>query len=142
MTVSAENIGQYEGQKVIVKHQLDEPAEDGSTTATTEGKADVANATGLLLKPKGKSGLLLLSLSQIDEISYAPQKEKKITVKKVKVIGFGGARQHLADRHGYSVSDLDSVSEERALEIHNDIDHEANGVAHRHVDKDEKSDDE
>jgi hypothetical protein len=139
MTVAAADMAQYEGQKVVVEHELDEPAEDGSTTATTEGKADVANPTGLLLKPKGKSGLVLLSLDKIVSISYAPEKAKKISVKKVKIIGYGGVRQHLADRHGYTVADLENVAEESALQLHNDLDHEAEGVAHKHVDKDADS---
>ena len=134
MTVTAEQMEQYEGQKVIVT-VLPNPDKEETENQTYEGKAEVANATGMLLKAKGRSGLHLLALDQVVGVEFAPEKPKKIAVKTVKVVKYGNVRQHLADRHGYTTDDLVEVSEEQALDAHTNLDHAAESLAHVHGDK-------
>jgi len=140
MTVATEQMEQYEGQKVIVT-VLPNAEKEETENQTYEGKAEVANGTGMLLKAKGRSGLHLLALDQIVNVEFAPEKPKKIAVKTVKKVKFGNVRQHLADRHGYTVADLDEVTEENALDAHTNLDHAAEGLAHVHGDKKAKEPD-
>lgn len=133
MTVAADQMKQYEGQKVTAVILPEEGTE--GEPQTLEGKAEVANESGLILKAKGKSGLQLFSLERVESLEFAAEEPKKVTVKTVKVIGYGKVRQHLADRHGYTVTDLEDFSEEEALHTHNNLDHQAESVAHVHGDK-------
>lgn len=132
MTVAAETMDQYQGQKVIARVT---PENGEGDVESLEGKAEVANESGLLLKVKGRSGLQLIALDRVEALEFAPETPKKIATKTVKVIGYGKVRQHLADRHGWTVSDLEEVSEEDALNTHQGLDHKVEGIAHVHGDK-------
>lgn len=133
MTVTAEEITQYEGQKVVIVRNLP----DAPEAVELEGTAEKANALGVLLKPKGRQNLELIEMSEIEEIRFVSEKPKELKPAELKLVGYGNARKHLADRHGLKLSEVKDLTEEDALIQHNETDH--SDVSHVHVEK--KADD-
>lgn len=126
MSVSVEDLVKHTEKDVIV-HLIQE---DGSLNEV-EGKIKAASEAGVAFKPKGKSGVDLLMVAQIEEIAAAPTKPKNVTQKKIKPVPEGGMRQHLADRHGISLKWCKDNTEEAAVEFHNTLDH--TDLGHLHV---------
>lgn len=121
----------YQGRKVVVVYKV-----DGQTDAVEqEGTAEVANAGGILFKPKGKTQMVLIEASNIEEVNFAEDKPKKLDRKTLKVVQFGGARNHLLERHGYRLGDINDMSEQDAYDLHEGIDHETEDLGHVHGDK-------
>jgi hypothetical protein len=127
------DLTQYSGKKVIVQVKLDAPNEKGETLVEVEGKAEAANELGILLKPKGRTQVELIEASNIESVEFAPEQDKKLTAKTVAVIEHGKARQHLLDRHGLTLEDVNKLTEAQALEYHNNTEHEGLGHIHGEV---------
>lgn len=128
MTAAVEiDFSQYTGKKVVVTRNL----EDG-TAGEIEGTVQIGSAIGLLLKPKGKSGAELIEAESIEQVVEQAEAPKKLTRKVLKPIPYGQARTHLLERHGATLTDINGVSEEEALAIHAEIDHEADDLGHTH----------
>lgn len=130
MPVDASTLETYEGKQVIL-HLI---AEDGSVNELT-GKVENASEVGMAFKEKGKRDVELVLPDQIEEISVAPSEPKKITQKKVLPVTESNVRRHLADRHGFLLSDLAKMSDADAFAQHEAIDH--SDLGHRHEAKDE-----
>lgn len=135
MSVNVEELQPYVGKEAIL-HLVQE---DGSLKEVT-GTIKAATVAGVPFKPKGKAGLELLTVEQIEEVSYAPIKDKAVSQKKLKPIEFGAARQHLVDRHGVTLSWAKDADEKTAFEYHEGLDHE--DLGHRHEKETEKPKDE
>jgi hypothetical protein len=132
MAVNPEDLAQYTGAKVVVIVRKEDRNEE------VEGTVDTAMPTALLLKPKGRTNLELIEPSQIEEISFAPEKPKELKPKRVAKLKFGQARQHLLDRHGEPLTVVNEMTEEAAWEMHNEIDHVEENLGHWHGEKDDK----
>lgn len=121
----------YTGRKVVVVHKV-----DGQTDLQeSEGLAEVANEGGILFKPKGKTQMILIEASNIEEVNFIEDKPRKLDRKVLKVVQFGQARNHLLERHAYRLADVNDMSEQDAFDLHGDIDHEAADLGHLHKDK-------
>ena len=131
----AKDYSQYNGKKVVVIRNLAEANEKGETAVEVEGTIQAANARGGLLKPKGKSSYELIEMKEIEDVRLVETSVKPIKRKKLKPVEIGGARNHLAERHGYSLSEVNEMTEEDALTEHESIDHEASDIGHVHVEK-------
>lgn len=127
-------LSQYEGQRVIVTRKL----EDG-TLDEIEGTCQSGNELGLLIKPRGKASVEIIEASDIEQVVFAPEKLKNLSPKYIKEVTYGQARQHLLDRHGYTIGQVNAMTEESALHVHASIDHEANDLGHRHGEKPAKA---
>jgi hypothetical protein len=126
MTAPTLDLTQFSDKKVTVTFRA-----DGSGEPTTkEGLVQAASAAGILFKEKGKADIHIIEPGWIDSIDMAPEKEPKVTTKKLQPVPEGRVRQHLADRHGYLVDDLNKMTEAQATELHDGIDH--NGLGHIH----------
>lgn len=131
MPVNPSELEQFAGQKVIVKY-----VPDGETDLKeVEGTAEAANEKAVVLKPKGRQNVELIAASQIEEISFAPEKAKDLKVQELAVVKYGSARKHLLDRHAGRLDKVNKLSEEDALEAHASTDH--SNLGHNH-DKKEK----
>ena len=133
MSVTLEQLQPFVNKEAIV-HLV---KEDGSLEEV-RGTIQAATVAGIAFKQKGKPGLELIpSADLIEEIDYAPVKQKSVTQKKLKPIEFGQARQHLIDRHGVELSWAKDADEKAAFEYHNGLDH--SNLGHTHVaEKDER----
>lgn len=127
----AQNFDKYTGKKVVVVRTV-----SGQTEAEEiEGTCEVGNELGLLVKPKGKTQLELIDAESVVEVRYAEESVKKLARKTLKVVEFGQARSHLLERHGWTLAQVNGISEKEALDAHEQIDHEANDLGHVHGDK-------
>lgn len=124
---------EYEGKRVVLTRNL----ADG-TTAEEEGTVDTISAIGLLFKKKGSSSLDLVQSDEIEGITLAPTKEVSIKAKTLKPVQLGGARNHLLERHAYTLKQVNGMTEEDAFRVHANIDHVAADLGHVHADKDDK----
>lgn len=134
----AEDFSKYQGQKVIVQVKLDTPNDNGETLVEIEGKAEAANALGILLKPKGRTQVELIEADKIEGVEFAPEKERKLTAKPLLIVKYGQARNHLLERHGMTLTEANAISEEDALSQHDDFDHESADLGHVHKEKESK----
>lgn len=134
-TAQTSEYDQYQGKKVILTlADTTEGAAEGSTKEI-EGTATAANALGIMLKPKGKTGLELYEAGDIRGVAYAPEKEKELKAKTLKIVDHGNAKQHLVDRHGYKLSEINKMEETGAFEFHGTLDHPELDLGHVHGDK-------
>jgi hypothetical protein len=133
-TAQTSEFDQYQGKKVILT-VADATEENPGQTKEIEGTATAANALGIMLKPKGKTGLELYEADTIQSVAYAPEKEKELKAKTLKVVEYGNAKQHLVDRHGYKLSEINKMSEQEAFDFHNDLDHVELELGHVHGEK-------
>lgn len=125
------DLTQYSGKKILVTRKI-----EGKVDAEeVEGKAEVANATGILLKPKGQIKLEIISIEDIIEVKFVQVEQKPLSRKVLKVIEFGQAQVHLLDRHGLTLTAVNKMTEKEAFEGHQSIDHEAADLGHTHGDK-------
>lgn len=129
MTVEASELNQYEGKRVTLTY-TDAAAEGGSVTL--EGKAEKANAKGVLLKPKGKTNFELIESERVTAIELAPDTAKPLTARVLKEVELGTAKNHLLERHGLTLTEVNELTEEAALEFHQGIDHVAEDLGHVH----------
>lgn len=127
------DLAQFQGNKVVVQVLLDEPNEKGETLIELEGKAEAANALGVLIKPKGRTQVELVERGKIESIELAPESEKKLTARSLLPVDFGKVRQHLLDRHGVTLEEVNGLTEESAQTYHNDLQHD--GLGHKHEEK-------
>jgi hypothetical protein len=136
MAPAATDYNQFVGKKVTLTRNLAEAAPDGSTAEELEGTVEAFAGSTLLFKPKGKTTADMIEVGTLEKIDYAPDKAKKISRKKLKPVTYGQARNHLAERHGFTLKQVNGLTEKQAFEAHNGIDHEGQDLAHIHVDKD------
>lgn len=133
MSVTLEDVQPYIDKEAIV-HLVQEDGSLKEVTATIKA----ATVAGVPFKVKGKSGLELTTIDKIEEIAPAPVKPKPVVQKKLKPIEFGGARQHLMDRHGVTLSWGKEADEQAAFDYHAQLDH--SDLGHRHEEPKKESD--
>jgi hypothetical protein len=121
---------EYKGKRVVLKRK----AADGSL-AEVEGTVDTISPIGVLFKAKGSPSLELVVADDIEDISLAPTKEVSIKAKTLKPVQLGGARNHLLERHAYTLAQVNALTEEDAFGVHANIDHVAADLGHVHGEK-------
>jgi hypothetical protein len=129
MTSTVTDYSEYVGKKVILTRKV----ADGSADEV-EGSLEVANAGGILIKPKGKVGMELIEAGDVIQVVLAPETSKKLKAKKIKPIKVGQARSHLLERHGATLTEVNAMTEEDAYGLHEEIDHVAADLGHVHSD--------
>lgn len=129
------DLTKFQGKRVLVQVKLDQPNEKGETLIEVEGKAEAANALGILLKPKGRTQVDLIEADKIESVELAPDTEKKLAARTISNAEYGKARQHLLDRHGCSLEQVNALNEDQAFSQHQAIDHKASGLGHVHGEK-------
>lgn len=133
--MSDTDLTKYSGQRVVVQVKLDEPNDKGETLIEIEGKAEAANALGILIKPKGRTQVELVEVDKIESVELAPESEKKLSAKSLAILDLGKGRQHLLDRHGLTLEEVNQLNEEQAFDYHGELDHVELGLGHKHEEK-------
>jgi hypothetical protein len=133
MAYEARDLQQYAGARVLVVVNK----KDGTSTEV-EGLVDTVSAVALLIKPKGRTNLVIVEVGEIEEITLAPQKEKPLKSKRLAPVKFGNARQHLLSGHAETLENVNSMTEEEAWNHHDKIDHVEDDLGHWHGDKDDE----
>jgi hypothetical protein len=129
--VDPNTLASFTGKNVLLT------VKDGDEAKQIPGKVEGGSPVGLAFKEKGKREVKLVEPGDIEEIVEAPIELKKVTQKKVAILEKPEqARQHLADRHGYTRTDLNKLSDADAFKFHNELDH--SDLGHKHVAKEDK----
>lgn len=131
MSYSEIDYDKFNGKRVVL---VVAPLEEDADATEIEGLAEVVNADGVLIKPKGKTKMDLYEASAIQDIRHAPETPKKLAAKKLKTVTWGQARGHLLERHGYTLDAVNKLTEAEAQEVHDAIDHKAEDLGHFHSD--------
>lgn len=132
--VNPDTLDGYTGKRVSltfnreVKGEGDAPAT--TEQVTQEGRVEIGSTIGLMFKEKGKSNVQFIETPQILAVTELAVREPKVTVKTLQPVAAGRVRQHLADRHGFTVAELNGMTEAAGVELHDGIDHTA--LAHKH----------
>jgi hypothetical protein len=140
MTVSVTDLKDFEDQKVVLVRNLAKPNDKGETAEELEGTLVAVAGDAVMFKQKGKATAGLIDISDIERVDHAESGTKKLARKTLKMVKFGQARNHLLERHGYTLTQVNDLSEKEAFELHEAIDHEAQDLGHVHKDKADESD--
>jgi hypothetical protein len=127
---TALDLTKYDGKKVVVQR-----TNSDNVLEEVEGTVQTGNALGLLIKPKGKASVEIIEASSIEGVELAPEKAKKLGPKYIKEVELGQARQHLLDRHGATLNEVNEMTEQEAYDEHFEINHENEDIGHRHGEK-------
>ena len=125
MTVSIDTLKEHVGKSVVLTVRQ----EDGSIEKL-EGKIEAASEVGVGFKPKRKRDMDLLEPDSIEELKAAPTKPSQLRQKKLFPVGESKVRAHLIDRHGAPLSQVNGMSNDEAIDLHNKIDHSDFGYNH------------
>lgn len=117
MTETAVDYSQYTDKRVILT--VGTPGND-EPDRNIEGTVQTANAMALLIKLKGKSQTEPIFTKDIVSIELAPDTSRKLTQRYLKEVKVGEFRQHLVDRHGFTldVVNAEDFTEEKAAAVH------------------------
>jgi hypothetical protein len=140
VTAAVEEIqlDQYIGKRVVVVRNVN--GENGPEAVEIEGYVETANAKGVLLKPKGKTQFDLIEADEIEKIDLAPE-DTKLKARRINPVKLGQAKNHLLERHGYTLTQVNDMTEQEAFEFHLSLDHKAEDLGHYHAEKPAKKDD-
>ena len=97
---------------------------------TLEGTITAASPVGVVFKEKGKRNQHLVEAANIETIEPV-KKTTSMRIRAFSPVVFGKNKDHLIDRHGYKVSDIEKLSEEDAERLHESLDHSDLGHRHR-----------
>lgn len=95
-----------------------------------EGTLMAAAEMGIMLRQRGHQQGEFVHSHQIESIVPLSTANKKITQKLLKPILLDDARAHLADRHGYTLSQVNEMTGTEALSLHDNLDH--SDLGHKH----------
>lgn len=126
----AHELEQYNGKKVVVVKKNKEGGAD-----EIEGTVQSGNELGLLVKLKGKTTADIIEAADIVEVRYVVDAPKALERKVLKVVEFGQARNHLLERHGFTLAQINAMDEKAAFDTHNSVDHVYADLGHEHGDK-------
>lgn len=99
--------------------------------STVEGTVEAGSAVGVVFKEKGQRGTKLIEASQIAAIELVAEAPKKLKQRTLPIVTEGKVREHLIERHGYAVSEIEKLSEDDAKTFHDGLDHSDLGHKHR-----------
>jgi hypothetical protein len=139
MTQTQINFDEYVGKRVTLTRLEGEG--DSQKEVQLEATVDSFAGDILLIKPKGKSNFDMVTTSEIKDITLAPD-SNALKPKRMDPIRLGNVRQHYADRHGASLTELNGITEEEAFAAHEALDHKAEDLGHYHAVKPAKPSDE
>lgn len=136
MDLAQIDLSEYKGKKVTLVRKLDKPNAEGHQAEEIEGTVlSGNNEVGIFIKAKGRTMGELVKVDQIEDVRVLPTTIKALKAKAIKMPTLDNVRQHLLDKHGFSISFVNTADEERAAKLHAAIDH--SDLGHNH---DEKAD--
>jgi hypothetical protein len=103
---------------------------DNETLEAEGALLAVSSTRGVMFRKRGSQSPLLLASDSIVNIEALAEAPKKVTAKKLKAVTLSDARAHLADRHSYTLTVVNSATDEQALLAHQALDHTDLGHSH------------
>lgn len=113
-------------KQVTVTHIADgeETTSVGRFTAAHESMDQVA------FKYRGSTSVVMLELEDIVTISYIDPKARPVKPRRLGLVNEKNVRQHLAFNHGFTLTQVNSLSVNEAFAIHDGVDHADLGHVH------------
>jgi hypothetical protein len=138
MSVTTLDLTEFVNKKVVLVRNLAKPNDKGETAEELEGTLVAVAGDALMFKPKGKTNALLIDTADVESVNFAQEKAKTLTRKTLKIVTHGQARTHLLERHAFTLTAINAMSETDAFKLHNEIDHEGSDLGHIHGEKPSK----
>lgn len=90
------------------------------TLVEIDGQLKAVHERGIMIRPKGRIQPEMATMDDLEEIQLYDEKPKPIQQKRMAHVMFGSIRQHLADRHGWALEELNGAdfTEARAYDVH------------------------
>ena len=125
--MSEQGVGQFKGQFVHI--ELDtHPGEN------KEYKVEEAANGFIVLREKGKSSPALVKDEQVlSFIEPDPKPVPPLKARRQSPVDPSNVKRHLVDNHGYSVGQINAITIEEAVVLHDGIDHEGLDLSHFHA---------
>jgi hypothetical protein len=96
-----------------------------------EGTIEAGSTVGVVLKEKGQRSTKLIEAKDIQSLGEVEAAPKKLKARTLPLVTEGKVREHLIERHGLKVSEIDALTEEQAKAFHDTVDHSDLGHKHR-----------
>jgi hypothetical protein len=129
VTVTYEDLQPLEGKKVeLVRRAKD--SDGNEINAMIEGRLDAVATVAVMLKPRGRQAADIIPLDEIVSVEAVAGAARKVQQKLLKPVDIDSARAHLADRHGLTLTEVNALPPQGALELHEKMDH--TDLGHRH----------
>ncbi|ADD80853.1 gp067 [Rhodococcus phage ReqiDocB7] len=106
--------------------------DEGNEGEAKEYQVVEANGGMYILREKGKSATELVTSDRIADWKAPERKPAKLRAKRLNPVTAENVKRHLLDNHAYRVADINELSSEDALDLHNEIDHEGLDLGHFH----------
>lgn len=140
MSVDVENIEQFKDQRVKIVRNVD--GEDGQRVAEELIATVTAASTDVILvRPKGRTSQLLIDVPTLESISLDDDAIKDVRQRTLRPVKLGDARQHLADRHGWTLFRVNRLTEETAFAEHEAANHDELSHCHKEPEEVKASED-
>lgn len=101
-----------------------------------DGELKAIHTSGFMIRPRGRPGHEMAKMTDVEKLELFDERPKPIEGKRMAHITYGSIRQHLADRHGFAIEDLNGqdYTENVAYDVH-EAEHAPNAdgtVSHFH----------
>lgn len=115
----------YKDKKVVLERVTDDGVVEveGTVLGAMPGK-------GISFREKGKTNVELILDHEIEGISTAEGSEAKVKARRLDFIALDKIKRHLVDRHGVTLTQVNSMTAEEAFQVHEDYDHSDLGHFH------------
>lgn len=128
---------EWKNRRVVVTVNLPKPNAEGLTAIEIDGTLTGVHERGIMIKPRGRTTPEMIAPEQLESFELYDEIPQPIEQKVMAEVPFGKIRQHLADRHAFSLLELNAsnYTETPAYDDHL-RDHDENGetLSHRHED--------
>lgn len=124
----SQDISQYKDSDEFILVELVE-----HTGESKEYKVEGVGGGLVILREKGKSQPKLLNESDIVSFEAKPAKPQVLKAKRLNPVDDDKVKRHLVDMHAYRVSDINGITVEDAVQLHNEIDHKELDLGHFHA---------
>lgn len=85
-----------------------------------DGQLKAVHERGIMIRPKGRITPEMANMDDVEKLELYDDIPKPIGEKSMQHIAFGVIRQHLADRHGFALEELNAreFTESKAYDVH------------------------
>ncbi len=131
MSIAPESLADFVGKDVNLRLVGQDEA--------LEGKVEQASPAGIAFKRRGRRDIEPFFPDGIESIEVVEKRPTKIKQKKQLPVADERVKAHLASAHGLTLTEVNALSQEDAVKMHNGIDHTDLGHNHDKEPEAEKS---
>lgn len=118
------------GKRVTIVYNLDEPDASGNLAVEVEGIVMAAAEMGVMIRLRGMQVGEMIHADKVESIAPISGNNRDVVARILKPSTLDDVRAHLADRHGFTLSTVNSLTSLAGFTAHGGIDHE--NLGHKH----------